>query len=258
MVPGIKVAGQSRANDELSWYDRTMAVKFREIQNEVRACVKDAGRGEDAVALMAVSKTVDVDAVEEAYAQGARDFGENRPDELVRKATYFKEKGGYDDIRWHFIGNIQSRQIKNIVPYAYMIHSVDKLEHVQKIDKVAFELGKIQKILLEVNVSGEESKSGVGANEVPGFLRKIGDLENVEVLGLMTMAPIQDEAHKNLPKPRVVFRGARDLLEQNRDLFGARDPKNGLQLSAGMTNDWQDAIFEGSTIVRLGRAIFTS
>ena len=217
-----------------------MLTRYAEIKEQVDARIAECGRSLDDVTLVAVSKTVGLNEVRDAIEQGAADFGENRPDELVRKAEAFPK------VNWHFIGNIQSRQIKKIVPHACLIHSVDKLEHAQKIDKVAGEIGKVQKVLVEVNVSGEESKAGLTAEELPQFLEKVKLLKNVEVCGLMTMAPIQDEEHAGMPKPEEVFRRAYELVVEN-----------GLEeLSAGMTNDWADAIKQGSTFVRIGRAIF--
>ena len=219
-----------------------MLTRYVEIKDKVDARIVECGRSLDDVTLVAVSKTVDLDEVQDAISQGATDFGENRPEELVRKAEAFPE------VNWHFIGNIQSRQIKNIVPNACLIHSLDKLEHAQKIDKVACEIGKIQKVLVEVNVSGEASKAGLTAEELSQFLEELKSLQNIEVCGLMTMAPIQDIAHADLPNPEEVFRRAHELVVAN----DCQD------LSAGMTNDWPDAIKQGSTFVRIGRAIFAN
>ena len=217
-----------------------MLTRYAEIKEQVDARIVECGRSLDDVTLVAVSKTVGLDEVQDAISQGATDFGENRPEELARKAEAFPKAN------WHFIGNIQSRQIKSIVPHACLIHSLDKFEHAQKIDKVAGEIGKIQKVLVEVNVSGEESKAGLTAEELPQFLEELKSLQNIEVCGLMTMAPIQDDAHADLPNPEEVFRRAHELVVVN----GLQD------LSAGMTNDWPDAIKQGSTFVRIGRAIF--
>ena len=219
-----------------------MLTRYAEIKEQVDARIVECGRSLDDVTLVAVSKTVGLDEVQDAISQGATDFGENRPEELVRKAEAFPKAN------WHFIGNIQSRQIKNIVPHACLIHSLDKLEHAQKIDKVASEIGKIQKVLVEVNVSGEESKAGLTAEELSQFLEELKSLQNIEVCGLMTMAPIQDAEHACLPSPEEVFRRAHELVVAN----GLMD------LSAGMTNDWADAIKQGSTFVRVGRAIFVN
>ena len=186
-----------------------MLTNYAEIKKKVDTKIAECGRKLDDVTLVAVSKTVGLDEVQDAINQGATDFGENRPEELVRKAEAFP------NVRWHFIGNIQSRQIKNIVPHACLIHSLDKLEHAQKIDKVALEIGKVQKVLVEVNVSGEESKAGLGPEELLQFLEELKSFKNLEVCGLMTMAPIQDEEHANLPNPETVFMKAHELVAEN-------------------------------------------
>ncbi len=223
-----------------------MLTNFAEIKREKDEACAEFGRNPEEVKLIAVSKTVGLDEVADAISQGATDFGENRPEELCRKAQAFP------DAVWHFIGNIQSRQIKNIVPHAALIHSLSKIDHAKKIDRIAGEIGKVQKVLVEVNVSGEESKSGVTKEELLAFLKEMKELSNVEVCGLMTMAPIEDEAHADLPSANEVFKRAHDLLEANKSLAG----DNFCELSAGMTNDWQDGIKNGSTFIRVGRAIF--
>ncbi len=223
-----------------------MLTNYSKIKFQVDARIDECGRGSDEVTLVAVSKTVGLEEVEDAISQGATDFGENRPEELVRKAQAFPKSN------WHFIGNIQSRQIKNIVPHACMIHSLTKPEHAEKIDRVAREIGKVQKVLVEVNVSGEDSKAGLSKEELPEFLKSLSDLKNLQVCGLMTMAPIQDEAHANLANPDEVFERAHELVVKNKELAGDEF----CELSAGMTNDWQQAIAHGSTFVRIGRAIF--
>ncbi len=235
-----------------------MQVNFKKIKEEVEGQAKASKRDPNDVRLVAVSKTVGVEEVKEAFDQGARDFGENRPEELVKKATYFQELREINEpIRWHFIGNIQSRQIKNIVSNAYLIHSLEKFEHARKIDRVAREIGKVQKVLVEVNVSKETSKGGIYANDLPSFLDSIKELKNLEVVGIMTMAPIQDEQHADLPFPAKVFSDARKLLDDNEQKF-SKGEEGKLVLSAGMTNDWKDAISAGSTCVRIGRAIFSA
>lgn len=223
-----------------------MLTNYSEIKKRVEKRILECGRSLDEVTLVAVSKTVGLDEVKDAILQGATDFGENRPEELVRKAEAFPE------VNWHFIGNIQSRQIKNIVPHACLIHSLTKLEHAIKIDRVALDFGKVQKVLVEVNVSGEESKAGLSNDELPQFLESLSKFKNLKVCGLMTMAPIQDEAHADLANPDVVFQRAHELLKENENVCGSEF----CELSAGMTNDWGQAIAEGSTYVRLGRAIF--
>lgn len=223
-----------------------MMTHYSEVNEKVVQTCKTYDRAREEVTLIAVSKTVGLIEVQDAIDQGATDFGENRPDQLVEKAE------AYPQVRWHFIGNIQSRQLRKVVPLAYMIHSLDKIEHADKINTLAADFGKVQKVFVEVNVSGEASKGGVSAQELEEFLNHCKTLSNIEVVGLMTMAPIHDEAHKDLPHPKTVFKLTKTLLEKYQPLMGPQF----CQLSMGMTDDWMDAIAAGSTFVRIGRAIF--
>lgn len=222
--------------------------RYTRIRGEVDAVCERAGRDPEDVLLLAVSKTVDFDQVQEAIDGGAHAFGENRPDELLRKQAQFPDQS------WHFIGNIQSRRIHDIVSAADLIHSVSKAEHLPKIDKAAAEIGKIQPVLLEVNVSGEESKSGFRPEEVRAVIEDAASLPAVKIKGLMTMAPRADEA-----AIQETFGG----LAQLRDELQAQLDAQGIDvtlsdISMGMTEDWPQAIEHGTTIVRVGRAIFDS
>lgn len=224
----------------------TTATRYTRIRQQLDEECRRAGRNPEDVLLLAVSKTVDVDQVELAMQAGATAFGENRPDELLRKHAAFPQA------EWHFIGNIQSRRIADIVSAATLIHSVCKEEHLAKINAVAERLGKVQRVLLEVNVSGEESKSGFEPAEVQGIIQRAAGLENVRIEGLMTMAP---RAEADLIE--TTFSGLAAL----RDELNARAAETGTQplsaLSMGMTEDWPRAVAWGTTIVRVGRAIFS-
>ncbi len=227
----------------------SISEQYSEIKREVREACEGAGRAPDAALLLAVSKTVGVDGVKQAISAGARDFGENRPEQLVEKHAAFPRAN------WHFIGNIQSRRIKDIVPCAYLIHSVHKLKHAKKISEEAAKIGKVQRILIEVNVSGEESKSGIAPEDAPVFLRECMQLSNVRVCGLMTMAPQGD-----MEVARDCFAKLSRLLDELREQVAALFPEalpEFVQLSMGMSEDWHAAVAEGSTIVRIGRAIFS-
>lgn len=221
---------------------------YRLVKKEVEAACAADGRDPDDVTLLAVSKTVGIDGVEAALKAGARDFGENRPDQLVEKHEAFPE------VRWHFIGNIQSRRIKDIVACSYMIHSLTEVRHAEKIDEAAKGLGKRMRVLIEVNVSGEESKSGISPDGIGRFVDSCIGLEGIELCGLMTMAPLGD-----LEAARDCFEKLAGYLETARNYLGeiAPDRKDSFcELSMGMTDDWPIAIDCGSTIVRIGRAIF--
>ena len=207
------------------------ATRYKHVRSEVDQVCKELGRDPEEVLLLAVSKTVDVDQVQLAIDAGARAFGENRPDELVRKQRAFPE----------------------IVSAATLIHSVCKEAHLAKIDAAAAAIDKCQRVLLEVNVSGEESKSGFEPSEVKGIIERARSLEHVKIEGLMSMAPRAEEELIN-----ATFSGLANLESELNDTFSQEEGTARLSdLSMGMTEDWPVALRYGSTIVRIGRAIFS-
>lgn len=222
-----------------------IAQRYQHVLNEVAEQCRMAGRSPEEVTLVAVSKTVGLDGVAEAIEGGAFDFGENRPDQLVPKHE------AYPQVNWHMIGNIQSRRIADIVGAATLIHSVNHEEHARKIDRVAERMGKVQDILIEVNVSGEASKSGVTPAEAGELVRLADSLDHVRVRGLMTMAPEGD-----LVVARETFDGLAALFAEIKPTLGD-DATYFDELSMGMSEDWREAIDAGATIVRIGRAIFS-
>lgn len=224
----------------------SVATQYQHVAAELAQACRQFGRDPAQVRLIAVSKTVGLAEVGDALAAGAGDFGENRPDELVRKAN------GYPQATWHFIGNIQSRRIPDIVAHASLVHSLYQARHAEKINAQAEKLGKVQDVLLEVNVSGEESKSGVSPAQAPELLQACLMLPNVRVRGLMTMAPQGSPA-----VAREVFEGLACLHAQ---LKGELEPQVAAQfdeLSMGMSQDWREAVAAGATMVRIGRAVFS-
>lgn len=223
-----------------------VAERYRNVAAEVGRVCAACGRAPEAVRLVAVSKTVGPDEVARALAAGARDFGENRPDQIVAKAAAFPEA------RWHFIGNIQSRRIPDIVASASLIHSLFQLRHAEKIDRAAAELGKVQDVLIEVNVSGEESKGGVAPADAAELVRAAAALGSVRVRGLMTMAPQGDPA-----AVEAAFSGLAALFDDIRARLDPAEAADFTELSMGMSEDWPAAIACGATIVRVGRAIFS-
>ena len=196
--------------------------------------------------MVAVSKTVGPAEVERAIGAGAVDFGENRPDQLMEKADLFPRA------RWHFIGNIQSRRIRDIVGRATLVHSLFQESHARKIDEVARGLGIVQDVLVEVNVSGEASKSGVAPAEAADLARVCCELSHVRVCGLMTMAHQGDAV-----AARDAFAGLAKLHDELRKGMSAEDAAAFNELSMGMSDDWRIAVEQGATIVRIGRAIFS-
>lgn len=222
-----------------------IAQRYRDVCDEVAACCRAAGRDPREVRIVAVSKTVGMDEVAEAVAAGAHDFGENRPEGLAEKADRFPQEA------WHFIGNIQSRRIPEIAKAATLVHSLHEERHLAKFETAAEAVGKVQDVLLEVNVSGEQSKSGLAADDVPAMIRRCADFPHVRVRGLMTMAPQGD-----LALARSCFEALALLRD---DARGSLDPVRAVafdELSMGMSEDWREAVAAGATIVRIGRAIF--
>lgn len=195
--------------------------------------------------LIAVSKTKPAEMIKEIYACGQRDFGENKVQELTEKYGELPA-----DIRWHQIGHLQRNKVKYIVGKAALIHSVDSLRLAEAIQTEAQKKQIIVPILIEVNISGEESKFGVSKKEVLPLLEQISQFGNIKVKGLMTIAPYVTNSEEN----RVLFRNLRklsvDIIEKNINNIDMEI------LSMGMTNDYEVAIEEGATMVRVGTGIF--
>ncbi|BCX04695.1 MAG: YggS family pyridoxal phosphate enzyme [Candidatus Roseilinea sp.] len=226
------------------------------------ACLR-AGRSPDSVTLVAVSKTFPAAAVVEAIAAGQRDFGENRLEEALEKindvAALLAGEASAAGLRWHLIGHLQSRKARDAAGNFHLIHSVDSLKLASKLSARCAARSVVQPVLLECNVSGEASKHGFllhGWERAPacldgfaGQVAQIAALPNIRVCGLMTMAPIVERPDEARP----VFASLRAL----RDALCARLPDLSLDhLSMGMTDDFEAAIAEGATMVRIGRAIF--
>lgn len=216
--------------------------------NDVRARIADAatscGRQADDVTLIAVTKTYGVDVINEAIDRGVTDIGENRVQEIMEKYESVKP------VRWHLIGHLQKNKVKYIIDKVELIHSVDSFELAKEIDKHAKKHDKIQKILLEVNVSGEESKFGICPQDCEALCRCISELENVKIEGLMTIAPFVDD--------EKVLENVFDGLKKLSDDISEKAIKNVdmTHLSMGMTNDFPLAIANGATMVRVGTGIF--
>lgn len=222
-----------------------VAEQYKSLRDEIDQVCAACGRTPQDVKLVAVSKTVGISEVSLALEAGANDFGENRPDELVKKHQ------AHPSAQWHFIGNVQSRRIPDIVACAHLIHSVYKPEHLPKIQEAAQRAGKVQNILLEVN-SGEEQKDGIQPDKAFDFAQAASRLNNICLCGLMTMAPQGD-----LDAARRCFEALR-LLRDEMVTAGVVDTSVFCELSMGMTEDWRQAIEEGATLIRVGRAVFSS
>ena len=204
------------------------------------------GRDPENIHLVAVSKTIPANRVKEAIELGVTILGENYVQEARDK---FNLLGTYP-VSWHFIGHLQSNKAKYAVRLFDLIHSVDSLKLARELDKQAAKVDKVQQILVQVNISGEDTKSGIPADEAPGLIAEIGQLKNIAVKGLMTMPPYFYQPEKVRP----FFAALREL----RDRIRAQSPPNVTldELSMGMTGDFEVAIEEGATLVRIGTAIF--
>jgi len=222
-----------------------VADNIRLVRDRIAAASRRAGRSPAEVRLMAVTKTVDDERIREAIAAGVEIIGENYVQEARRKRETLGRNG-----EWHLIGHLQTNKAKTAVRLFDMIHSVDRPELAAEIDRRAREAGRVMPILIEVNLAGEASKSGLPPEAAGALIRTIAPLPNLSVAGLMTMPPWFDDPEAARP----FFRALREL----RDRIAAEEiPGVNLgELSMGMTGDYTVAVEEGATIVRVGRGIF--
>ena len=216
------------------------------VKNNIEELCEQKNISKDKVTLIAVSKTKPVSDIEKVYEAGCRDFGENKAQELKEKYELLPK-----DIRWHFIGTLQKNKVKYVVGKAFLIHSVDSYELALEIQKRAEKMDVHCDILIEVNVAKEESKQGIfDLDEVEDVIRKISHLKNVHIKGLMTIAPICENSIDN----SIYFKKLKDLsvdiMHKNIDNVCMNI------LSMGMSSDYETAIEEGATYVRVGTSIF--
>lgn len=228
-------------------YAAFLVKRREEILQRMAEAAARAGRNPAEVELLAVSKTVDVPQVDLAWKAGYRAFGENRPQELVRKLAGIAAYPEMAGARFDMIGHLQTNKVREVVGNVTLIHSVSSLHLAEVISKRGVGHNLTSDVLLEVNVSGEESKSGFSPDEVRASFEDILALPALRVHGLMTMAPAHD-----MDAARRTFSGLREL----RDELAARGGLELPVLSCGMSDDFQIAVEEGSTIVRLGRTVF--
>lgn len=218
---------------------------IKKVQNNIIDAAQAAGRDPKEVTLIAVSKTKPVEALQEAYDAGMRDFGENKVQEIVEKYDKLPQ-----DIRWHLIGHLQTNKVKYIIDKVYMIHSVDSYKLACEISKHAQKHNVIMPILIEVNVANEETKFGVKPENTEELVKMISQLPAISVKGLMTVAPFTENPEENSTyfstlKQLLVDINAKNIDNVNMDC-----------LSMGMSGDYMVAINEGSTYVRVGTSIF--
>lgn len=218
---------------------------YKEVEKRVEEACKRAGRKREEVTLIAVSKTKPVSMIEELLPLNVRDFGENKVQELTAKAEILPS-----NLHWHMIGHLQRNKVKYIVEKACIIHSVDSLRLAEEISKEAQKKQVTAKILIEVNVAEEESKFGVHTSEVLPLIEKISLLPSIAIKGLMTIAPYVENPEEN----RWIFQKLKNL---SIDIKGKNFDNVTMDvLSMGMTGDYEVAIEEGATHVRVGTGIF--
>ncbi|HBR01268.1 MAG TPA: YggS family pyridoxal phosphate-dependent enzyme [Ruminiclostridium sp.] len=215
------------------------------VRQNIRSAALKAGRNPDDILLLGVTKTVDVEMMQRSYDLGITDFGENRVQEFVRKSDIINRK-----CNWHIIGRLQTNKVRYLDQRIALIHSLDRLELAEALQKRGERLNYIFPVLIEVNVSGESTKAGIQPDEVKNFLLKLSKMGNIKVKGLMTIAPYTENAEE----VRGVFR---DLRKLSVDMLRERVENISMdQLSMGMSGDYQIAVEEGATIVRVGSALF--
>ena len=227
----------------------TVTERVAEVKEKVEQACQRAGREMEDITIMAATKGRSVAEIVEAVNAGISDVGENYVQELLDKKGELDE-AGYSDIRWHAIGHLQRNKVRYVVPICDQIHSVDSLRLAQEIDRRAARIGKVQAVLLEINIAGEESKFGIAPEQAPQLAEQIMELEHLQLRGLMTMPPYTDNPEDSRP----LFKALRDLAEQ---LVGRGLPSEAMsELSMGMSGDYEVAIEEGATIIRLGTVLF--
>lgn len=220
-----------------------IGARYRAVAQRVAAACERCGRDPREVRIVAVSKTVGLDEIDEAVSCGIHDFGENRARPFGGKVDTFPGE------RWHFIGKLQTNKLRDVVGRALLIHSVDSLHLIEQLGQRVEKRGTNQHILIEVNVSGEESKAGFAPDEVREALDLARTFPHVRVDGLMTMAPQGDQI-----VARQTFAGLRRLRDELAPDYS--ENVNLTELSMGMSEDFEVAIEEGATIIRVGRMIF--
>ena len=218
---------------------------MKHVEQVIDKVCEESGRNRSEVTLIAVSKTKPVEMLQEAYETGCRDFGENKVQELVDKYEVLPK-----DIRWHMIGHLQRNKVKYIVDKVHLIHSVDSIRLAEEISKEAVKKNVSVNILIEVNVADEETKFGTSLEEAKQLVREAAKLPNVHIKGLMTIAPITQNAEENRQFFQQLKKLSVDIAAENIDNVSME------VLSMGMTGDYSVAVSEGATLVRVGTGIF--
>lgn len=219
--------------------------QLKEIRAHIKEAAQKASKSEEDITLIAVSKTYPVTAIEEALLEGCTDFGENHVQELMSKIDSVKE-----NVNWHLIGHLQTNKVKYVVGKTALIHSMDSLKLAEEIEKQSAKRGIVTSVLVEVNVANEATKYGFKLDEVMDVMKILNTMPHIKVKGLMTVAPYVENPEKNRPIFRKLYELSVDIQKQKLDNISTSI------LSMGMSNDYQIAIEEGATMVRVGTAIF--
>lgn len=222
-----------------------IACHLQEVNKRIEEACLRSGRSPEDITLIAVSKTKPLEALMDAYEAGARDFGENKVQEILEKAPSMPE-----DARFHMIGHLQRNKVRQVLPHAVLIHSVDSVRLAEQIQQEAEKEGRVVDILLEVNVAKEESKFGFLPEEVMEAVGTIHELPNLHICGLMTIAPFVANSEENRPIFKKLYQLSVDIKKKNID-----NVSMGV-LSMGMTGDYEVAVEEGATMIRVGTGIF--
>jgi hypothetical protein len=231
-----------------------VADRLADVRGRVESAARSAGRDPSSVRLVAVSKTFPIEAVREAFAAGQRDFGENRVQEALQKIAALQESAVSADllIRWHLLGHLQTNKARKAAPAFAVIQSVDSVDLLEKLDRAAEESGHSPELLIQVDLAGEATKFGAPPAEVPRLLEAAAAARAARIVGLMTLPPVPDTPEDARP----YFRRLRDLRDE---WLASGVPAPMLrELSMGMSGDFEVAIQEGATMVRVGTAIFGS
>lgn len=231
-------------------FSMTSNLLFENIKNiyrKISSAAIRSGRNPFDVTLIAVTKTVPIERIKEAVSLGLRIFGENRVQEAQRKIEYFSVQCADCKVEWHMIGHLQKNKVKLAVQLFDLIHSIDSIGLAEEVNKCASKENKMQRVLIEVKLSEEETKQGVAKEDLMGLIRAVSSMKNLRLEGLMTMPPFFDDP--GLARP--YFRELRELRDKA-ERSGYALP----ELSMGMTNDFEVGILEGATMVRIGTGIF--
>ncbi len=223
----------------------SIAENLKTVQDRIASAAKRAGRDPLSLKLVVVTKTVGVDRIREAVAAGAKILGENRVQEAREKIEQLGRVA-----RWHLIGTLQANKAKYAVKLFDLIHSVDSLALAKEIDRQAAKIGKLQDILVEVNIAGEQSKSGAALKDAPALVSEAALLKNISIRGLMTMPPFSDDPESSRPYFKKLRELAGTIAKENISGVSMKE------LSMGMSGDFEVAAEEGATTVRVGTAIF--